>query len=158
MLSEKSYLKRKISLAEENNSTKSNKGAARVFNTFSIINQNLYYENNETDMVSKEINRFVMEAIIKYRSPSIIVIKKVCTSVNFFFFVKRIKRKEILLNFPMRKKLLNFDWFMQITIIMSLNYKETNSTVLSTLLLQKKVVTKSNEANLKVINNTLPNK
>ena len=140
LLSEKSYPKRKISLAEENYSTESNKGAARVFNTFSIINQNLYCENNETDMVSKEINRFVMEAIIKYRSPSIIAIKKVCTSVNFsfFFFVKRIKRKEILLNFPMRKKLLNFDWFMQITIIMSLNYKETNSTVLFTLLLQKK--------------------
>lgn len=119
MLSEKSYLKRKISLAEENYSTESNKGAARVFNTFSIINQNLYCENNETDMVSKEINRFVMEAIIKYRSPSIIAIKKVCTSVNFsffFFFVKRIKRKEILLNFPMRKKLLNFDWFMQIPL------------------------------------------
>ena len=92
MLSEKSYLKRKISLAEENNSTKSNKGAARVF--------------NETDMVSKEINRFVMEAIIKYRSPSIIVIKKVCTSVNFFFFCEEDKKEGNFVEFSHAKEIV----------------------------------------------------
>ena len=106
MLSDKSYLKRKISLAEENYSTKSNKGAARVFNTFSIINQNLYCENNETDMVSKEINRFVMEAIIKYRSPSIIVIKKVCTSVNFFFFCEEDKKEGNFVEFSHAKEIV----------------------------------------------------
>ena len=108
MLSEKSYLKRKISLAEENYSTKSNKGAARVFNTFSIINQNQYCENNETDMVSKEINRFVMEAIIKYRSPSIIAIKKVCTSVNFsfFFFCKEDKKEGNFVEFSHAKEIV----------------------------------------------------
>ena len=41
-----------------------------------------------------------------------------------------------------------------ITVIMSLHCKETNDTVLFTLLLQKK----SNKDNLKVMKNTLPNK
>ena len=46
---------------------------------------------------------------------------------------------------------------IDITVVISLHYKETGETVLFTLLLQK-TVEDSNKENLKVIKNTLLNK
>ena len=68
-------------------------------------------------------------------------------SASFFTFENFHKSK---INFSLKSVIVT-------TVIISLQCKETNETVLFTLLLQK-IVEKSNKENLKVIKNALPSR
>ena len=98
MLSKKIKSNERITLIENDEIIKTEKGTAKVLNAvFSNIVQNLDIQQyNVDDPISENINDPLLKAIATYRNhPSIVAIKKFC---NLVFHLKMFKRKKYLKN------------------------------------------------------------
>ena len=100
MLSKKIKTNEKITLIENDEIIKTEKGTAKVLNAFfsSIVRTIDIQQYNVDDPICENINGpFLMtQAITKYRNhPSIVAIAKFCTSKSHFSF-KNVQKEEIL--------------------------------------------------------------
>ena len=98
MLFKKIKSNKRITLIENDEIIKTEKGTAKVLNTFfSNIVQNLDIQQyNVDDPICENINDPLLKAIVRYRNhPSIVAIKKFCNSKSHFSF-KNVKKEEIL--------------------------------------------------------------
>ena len=89
MLSKKIKSNERITLIENDEIIKTEKGTAKVLNAFfSNIVQNLDIQQyNVDDPICENINDPLLKAIVRYRNhPSIVVIKKFCNSKSHFSF------------------------------------------------------------------------
>ena len=97
MLSKKIKSNERITLIENDETVKTEKGAAKVLNAFfSIIDQNLgIHQYNLDDSICKNINDPLLRAIVRYQNhPSIVAMKKFCNSKTHFSF-KNVQKEEI---------------------------------------------------------------
>ena len=100
MLSKKIKSNIRITLIENDEIIKTEKGTAEVLNAFfSNIVQNLDIQQcNMDDLICENINDPLLKAIVRYRNhPSIVAIKKFCNSKSHFSF-KNVQRKKFLRN------------------------------------------------------------
>ena len=100
MLSKKIKSNIRITLIENDEIIKTEKGTAEVLNAFfSNIVQNLDIQQcNMDDPICENINDPLLKAIVRYRNhPSIVAIKKFCNSKSHFSF-KNVQRKKFLRN------------------------------------------------------------
>ena len=98
MLSKKIKSNERITLIENDEIIKTEKGTAKVLNTFfSNIVQNLEIQQyNVDDPICENINDPLLKAIVRYRNhPIIVAIKKFCNSKSHFSF-KNVQKEEIL--------------------------------------------------------------
>ena len=98
VLSKKIKSNERITLIENDETIKTEKGAAKVLNAFfSIIDQNLdIHQYNLDDSICKNINDPLLRAIVRYQNhPSIVAMKKFCNSKTHFSF-KNVQKEEIL--------------------------------------------------------------
>ena len=98
MLSKKIKSNERITLIENDEIIKTEKGIAEVLNAFfSNIVQNLDIQQyNVDDPICENINEPLVKAIVRYRNhPSIVAIKKFCNSKSHFSF-KNVQKEEIL--------------------------------------------------------------
>ena len=98
MLSKKIKSNERITLIENDEIIKTEKGTAKVLNAFfSNIVQNLDIQQyNVDDPICENINDPLLKAIVRYRNhPSIVAIKKFCNSKSPFSF-KNVQKEEIL--------------------------------------------------------------
>ena len=98
MLSKKIKSNKRITLIENDEIIKTEKGTAKVLNAFfSNIVQNLDIQQyNVDDPICENINDPLLKAIVRYRNhPSIVAIKKFCNSKSHFSF-KNVQKEEIL--------------------------------------------------------------
>ena len=98
ILSKKIKSNERITLIENDEIIKSEKGTGEVLNTFfSNIVQNLdIQQNNVDDPICENINDPLLKAIVRYRNhASIVAIKKFCNSKSHFSF-KNVQMEEIL--------------------------------------------------------------
>ena len=98
MLSKKIKSNKRITLIENDEIIKTEKGTAKVSNAFfSDIAQNLDIQQyNVDDRICENINDLLLKAIVRYRNhPSIAAIKKFCNSKSHFSF-KNVQKEEIL--------------------------------------------------------------
>ena len=98
VLSKKIKSNERITLIENDETIKTEKGAAKVLNAFfSIIDQNLdIHQCNLDDSICKNINDPLLRAIVRYQNhPSIVAMKKFCNSKTHFSF-KNVQKEEIL--------------------------------------------------------------
>ena len=98
MLSKKIKSNERITLIENDEIIKTEKGTAKVLNAFfSNIVQNLDIQQyNVDDPICENINDPLLKAIVRYRNhPSIVAIKKFCNSKSHFSF-KNVQKEEIL--------------------------------------------------------------
>ena len=89
MLSKKIKSNERITLIENDEIIKTEKGTAKVLNAFfSNIVQNLDIQQyNVDDPICENINDPLLKAIVRYRNyPSIAAIKKFCNSKSHFSF------------------------------------------------------------------------
>ena len=95
VLSKKIKSNERITLIENDETIKTEKGAAKVLNAFfSIIDQNL--DIHLDDSICKNINDPLLRAIVRYQNhPSIVAMKKFCNSKTHFSF-KNVQKEEIL--------------------------------------------------------------
>ena len=100
MLSKKIKSNERITLIENDEIIKTEKGTAKVLNTFfSNIVQNLHIQQyNVDDPICENINDPLLKTIVRYRNhPSIAAIKKFCNSKSHFL-LKMFKSKKFLKN------------------------------------------------------------
>ena len=98
MLSKKIKSNERITLTENGEIIKTEKGTAKVLNAFfTNIVQNLDIQlYNMDDPICENINDPLLKAIFRYRNhPSIVAIKKFCKSKSHFSF-KNVQKEEIL--------------------------------------------------------------
>ena len=98
ILSKKIKSNERITLIENDEIIKTEKGTAKVLNTFfSNIVQNLDIQQyNVDDPICENINDPILKAIVRYRNhPSIVAIKKFCNFKSHFYF-KNVQKEEIL--------------------------------------------------------------
>ena len=98
MLSKKIKSNERITLIENDEIIKTEKGTAKVLNAFfSNIVQNLDIQQyNVDDLICENINDPLLKAIVRYRNhPSTVAIKKFCNSKSHFSF-KNVQKEEIL--------------------------------------------------------------
>ena len=98
MLSKKSKSDERITLTENDEIIKTEKGTAEVLNAFfPNIVQNLDIQQfNVGNPICENINDPLLKAIVRYRNhPSTVAIKKFCNSKSHFSF-KNVKKEEIL--------------------------------------------------------------
>ena len=98
MLSKKIKSNERITLIENDEIIKTEKGTAKVLNAFfSNIVQNLDIQQcNVNDPICENINDPLLKAILRYRNhPSIVAIKKFCNSKSHFSF-KDVQKEDIL--------------------------------------------------------------
>ena len=98
MLLKKIKSNERITLIENDEIIKTEKGTAKVLNAFfSNIVQNLDIQQyNVDDPICENINDPLLKAIVRYRNhPSIAAIKKFCNS-KFHFSFKNVQEEEIL--------------------------------------------------------------
>ena len=98
MLSKKIKSNERITLTENGEIIKTEKGTAKVLNAFfTNIVQNLDIESyNMDDPICENINDPLLKTIFRYRNhPSIVAIKKFCKSKSHFSF-KNLQKEEIL--------------------------------------------------------------
>ena len=96
MLSKKIKSNERITLIENDEIIKTEKGTSKVLNTFfSNIIQNLGIQQyNVDDPICENINDPLLKAIVRYRNhPSIVAIKKFCNSKSYF---QNVQKEEIL--------------------------------------------------------------
>ena len=114
MLSKKIKSNERITLIENDEIIKTEKGTAKVLNAFfSNIVQNLDIQQyNVDDPICENINDPLLKAIVRYRNhPSIVAIKKFCNSKSHFSF-KNVQKEEIITelnNLNIIKATLNAD-------------------------------------------------
>ena len=100
MLPKKIKSNERITLIENDEIIKTEKGTAKVLNTFfSNIVQNLDIQQyNVDDHICENINDPLLKAIVWYwNHPSIVAIKKFCNSKSHFSF-KNVQKEDILKN------------------------------------------------------------
>ena len=100
VLSKKNKSNERITLIENDEIIKTEKGTAKVLNTFfSNIVQNLDIQQyNVDDPIFENINDPLLKANVRYRNhPSIVAIKKFCNSKSHFSF-KNVQKKKFLKN------------------------------------------------------------
>ena len=97
MLSTKIKSNERVTLIENDEIIKTEKGTAKVLNTFfSNIVQNLDIQQYNVDGPICENINILLKAIVIYRNhPSIVAIKKFCHSKSHFSF-KNVQKEEIL--------------------------------------------------------------
>ena len=98
MLSKKIKSNERITLIENDEIIKTEKGTAKVLNVFfSKIVENLDNQQyNVDDLICENINDPLLRAIVRYRNhPSIVTIKKFCNSKSHFSF-KNVQKEEII--------------------------------------------------------------
>ena len=98
MLSKNIKSNKRITLIENDEIIKTEKGTAKVLNVFfSKIVENLDNQQyNVDDLICENINDPLLRAIVRYRNhPSIVTIKKFCNSKSHFSF-KNVQKEEIL--------------------------------------------------------------
>ena len=98
MLSKKIKSNERITLIENDEIIKTQKGTAKVLNTFfSNIVQSLHIQQyNVGDPICEKIDDALLKSIGRYRNhPSILTIKKFCNSKSHFSF-KNVQKEEIL--------------------------------------------------------------
>ena len=100
MSSEKIKSKERITLIENYEIIKTEKGTAKVLNSsFSNIVQNLDIQQyNVDDLICKNINDPLLKAIVRYRNhPSIVELRN-SVILNLIFCLKMFKKKKFLNN------------------------------------------------------------
>ena len=98
MLSKKTKSNERITLIENDENIKTEKGTAKVLNAFySNIVQNLDIQQyNVDDPICENMNDPLLKAIARYQNhPSIVAIKKFCNSKSHFSF-KNVQKEVIL--------------------------------------------------------------
>ena len=98
MLSKKVKSNERITLIENDEIIKTEKGTAKVFKTFfsNIVQNRDIQQYNVDDPICENINDPLLKAIVRYRNhPSIVAIKKFCNSKSYFSF-KNVQKEEIL--------------------------------------------------------------
>ena len=98
MFSRKVKSNERITLIENDEIIETERGTAKVLNAyFSNIVQNLDIQQyNVDDLICENINDQLLQAIVRYRNhPSIVAIKKFCSSKSHFSF-KNVQKEESL--------------------------------------------------------------